>query len=168
MSTTDIIARQIVNIDPTLRAPGVLDALPGAQVQKLRDGCIITIKVKEPDAGIVPDILLQFDSQSRIVLATWRQTFEQTDAAFDLFESLERVARRHMLVRPTQDVRVGSRKVRSSFGYTWRISGHQHLSLQAVQPRLRTISREIALTHRLAQSEAMVATTPALWGGPTS
>lgn len=161
----DVIARQIVNVDPGLNATELLDLIPRARVTKLRRGCLVTIAVRETDVGVTPDITFQFDHQGRIVSAAWGQFYADANDAYGVLDQIERVARRHMLVRPTQRITIGSRKVRSSFGYDWRISDHQGLSLVAAQPRVRVAGREIRFLHQLRQSEAKVASTPALWGG---
>lgn len=161
----DVIARQIVNVDPALNAAELLRLVPRAKVTKLRNGCVVTITVRESDLSVTPDVHFQFDHQARIVSAAWGQFYPDASEAFDVFDQIERVARRHMLVRPTQRITVGSRKARSSFGYDWRVSDHQGLTLAAAQPRVRDRGREISLRHRLRQTEAKVASTPALWGG---
>ena len=115
----DVIARQIVDVDPALNAAELLRLVPRAKVTKLRNGCVVTITVRESDLSVTPDVHFQFDHQARIVSAAWGQFYPEASEAFDVFDQIERVARRHMLVSPTQRITVGSRKARSSFGYDW-------------------------------------------------
>lgn len=166
MSTIETITRQVASLDPTLRSEAVLLALPQARVRKLKDGCEIQISVRDPDPGVVPEIALRFDCTTRLVASCWTQSFPDINAAADMFEVMERLVRKHMLVRSTRHVTIGTRRVRSTMGQTWRISDHQSLTLQVTQPKVRVLNREVSLVHRLRQVDSTVATTPALWGGP--
>lgn len=165
MRTTEIIVRQVTSLDPALRSEALLAAVRQARVRKLKAGCEVQVGVRDPDPGAVPDIVLRFDASTRVVEGRWAQLFPDINGAADMFEIMERLIRKHMLVRSTCHVTVGNRKVRSIYGQTWRISEHQSLTLQMTQPRVRVLSREVSLVHSLRQVDSTVASTPALWGG---
>ncbi len=165
MRTIEIIVRQVTSLDPALRSEALLAAVPQARVRKLKNGCDVEISVRDPDPGVVPDIVLRFDASTRVVGGCWAQLFPDINGAADMFEVMERLIRKHMLVRPARYATPGNRKVRSNMGQTWRISEHQSLTLQMTQPRVRVLSREVSLVHSLRQVDSTVASTPALWGG---
>lgn len=163
MGTIEIIASQVVSVDPTLRGAAVLSRLPDAMVTELRAGFVITVRVKNPDPNVTPDLMFEFDTASRLTSVSWRHMLNDMNSASDLFDALGRLIGRRMLVMPSEFDVYGTAKRRSCQSLSWLISKHQRLSLQVVQPALRTMGREVILRHRLRQPHAMVAAAPALW-----
>lgn len=154
MCALHLIANHVINVSPSLTAIEVLAAVHHAKVKKLRKGCVLVIKFRKPDFGITPDVVMQFDDQSRVVAVTWSHVFDDIEAALKAFVVIEGLIKSHATEGPSRRVIAGSKKVRSHFECSWRRSHCQRLTLQVVQPKARDLRREVILTHDFRQPEA--------------
>lgn len=163
MRTIELIAQQVIAVDPALRCEAVLNRMPSACVTPRKFGCAITIALPKPDAIITPNLVFEFDGSSRLIAAFWHQMFNDMNSAADVFETLDPLVRRRMPFPPTEFRAIGRARTASQHSYSWSATGSEQVHLQMTQPRPRTLGREVTLRHRLHQPHALVAATPALW-----
>lgn len=157
MSTIETVADCIINASPTWIAPDVWAKAPSATVKKLRVGCTITLKVRDPDPGVAPQITLGFNGKTQVTSVSWRQIFADVRDASQTFDFLRTTATAALMVRPRHDAQIGSKKVRSAISCRWTPSANDSLRLIQSQLKMRSFERELVFERTFRQPNAAVA-----------